>query len=405
LTSEGHNNQTTTMSAGSKSLPRPRLSKRLLRALPVIATLMVLMWIFGHTGVLHRIETVVSNVQMRLNKPAIDNLVVIVDIDDTDYQELFRESSPLNPARLEKLISDIAKGQPRVIGVDIDTSSSQFATEFPARNWGPHIVWEREVREVPEEGTESGNLHPLDILGGQKNLDPRSNSTGLPLLIDESEDKVTRKYRRSISTQGGPLPSFPYEIAEAYRGENSGRVAELQDSQEDRLIHFSGTSGHTTRLHFSARKVSELSEHWPETSPIRDKIVLLGGSYLSQDIHETPVGRLSGLEVMANVVETELAGGGEEPPSRTVVFLLELFEAFVLILFFHILRFRSALLWSIVLVPVMAIFCSLLAYRSGSHFIQFVFILLGLLLFELYEHFRRSAVPSLYHDITGTAHQ
>jgi CHASE2 domain-containing sensor protein len=158
-------------------------------------------------------------------------------------------------------------------------------------------------------------------------------------------------------------------------------------------------------LHLSARKVSELSEHWPEASPIRDKIVLLGGSYLGQDKHETPVGQLSGLEVMANVVETELSGGGERPPSTGTVFLLELFEAFVLILLFHILRFRSALILSVALIPLIAIFCSLLAYRNGGHFIQFVFILLGLLLFELYEHFRRKAVPSLYHNITGTAHQ
>jgi len=402
VTSERHADLPTTV--GSVSKLRPSLSKRLVRSLPVVVVLMVLLWVFGHTGVLHRIETTVSNAQMRINKPISDSPVVIVDIDDVDYRELFSETSPLNPSRLEKLVADIAKGQPRVIGVDIDTSSPQFATELPVRNWGPHMVWEREVREVPAEGTESRNLSPVDILGGQKDVDPRSNSAGLPVLIDESEDKVTRKYRRYLSTGAGPLPSFPYAIAQAYSGKSLNLTSELQDWQQDRLIRFSGFRGHTARLYFSARKVTELSQHWPEASPIRDRIVILGGSYLGQDKHDTPIGELSGVEVMANVVETELAGGGERPPSKTAVLLLELFEAFVLIFLFHTMRFRFALLWSLALVPVIAVVCSLLAYRDSRHFIQFAFILLGLLLFEMYEHFRRSAVPSVYHDLTGAAH-
>jgi hypothetical protein len=365
---------------------------------------MILLWVFGHTGVLHKIETTVSNVQMRLNKPISDSPVVIVDIDDADYRELFNETSPLEPSRLEKLISDISKGQPRVIGVDIDTSSPRFATEFTVGNWGPHIVWEREIRGVPVEGTDDLKLSPVDILGGETNIDPKRNSAGLPILFDESEDKVTRKYRRYLSTDAAPLPSFPYAIAEAYRGETLNAPAGLEDWQQDRLIRFSGIPGHTARLHFSARKVTELSQHWPDASPIKDKIVLLGGSYLGQDRHDTPIGELSGVEVMANVVETELVGGGERPPSKTVLLLLELFEAFVLILLFHILKFRFALLWSLVLVPVIAVLCSALAYRDTRHFIQFAFILLGLLLFELYGHFRRSAVPSLYHDIAGASH-
>ena len=57
MTSEGHANQAT--AAASASKPRPKLSKRLLRASPVIAALMILLWVFGHTGVLHKIETTV----------------------------------------------------------------------------------------------------------------------------------------------------------------------------------------------------------------------------------------------------------------------------------------------------------------------------------------------------------
>jgi hypothetical protein len=80
----------------------------------------------------------------------------------------------------------------------------------------------------------------------------------------------------------------------------------------------------------------------------------------------------------------------------------ELFEAFVLILFFHILRLRSALAWSLALIPMMAVVCSKLAYGDILRFPQFAFVLLGLLIFELYEHFRRTAVPRIYHDIAAS---
>jgi CHASE2 domain-containing sensor protein len=384
--------------------PRPGILRRSLRAVPVVATLVLLTWIFGHSGVLHKVERVVSDAQLRLNRAPTDSPVAVVDIDDEDYREIFGSTSPLDPRQLQKLVSAIAKGQPNVIGIDIDTSDARFATQFTPPISGPQLVWERELRDAPPEGTEGEQLQPLDILGGQKNINPATNSSGLPLLIDDSETKVTRKYRRSISTQRGSLPSFPSAIAKAYLRNDSERLAKLADSQRELLIRYSGNPEGSHRLHFSARKTIELSNNWPATTPIRNKIVLLGGSYLGQDRHETPIGQLTGLEMMANVVETELAGGGEEPPSSAVLLLLELFEAFVLILLFHALRFRFALLWSILIIPVMAIVCSFLAYRNGSHFVQFVFVLLGLLIFEVYEHFRRSTVPKVYHDIKGVSH-
>lgn len=404
MTVEEHPAPTEGAAKKSQVVSRPRLLRRLLRALPVVAALVLLTWIFSHSGVLHRVERVVSDAQVRLNRAPSDSSVVVVDIDDLDYRNLFGSTSPLDPRQLAILLSDIAKGQPSVIGIDIDTSDARFATEFTLADSGPQLVWERELRGLPQEGTDGEQLQPLDILGGQKDINPARNSSGLPLLIDDSEDKVTRRYRRSISTQKGLLPSLPFAIAKAYRRNDPKRLGKLADSQQDLLIRYSGNPEGSHRLHFSARRIIELSNNWPEASPIRGKIALLGGSYLEQDRHETPIGQLTGLEVMANVVETELAGGGEKPPSSMILLLLELFEAFVLILLFHALRFRLALLWSILLIPLMAIFCSFLAYRNGSHFVLFVFVLLGLLIFEVYEHFRRSTIPNVYHDIKGASH-
>jgi CHASE2 domain-containing sensor protein len=402
VTSETPNANARNRSKASHPPVRPALSKRLLRALPVLVLLLILTWVFARTGVLHKLETSVTDAEMRLNPPPADSPVAIVNITDDDYQALFDGTSPLDPAQLQKLLADIAKGEPAVIGVDIDTSAPKFSTQFKLADWGPRIVWEREVRQVPEDATSHGDLEPLDILGGQKNIDPARNSAGLPLLIDDADDKVTRRYRRLIATNVGQLPSFPWAITKAYLHDKPAERAKLEESSEDLLIHYSGDRSGSHRLHFSAAKVEELCQYWPSASPIRGRIVLLGGSYLGQDRHDTPIGRITGLEVVANVIETELAGGGYKSPGRGVLFMLELFEAFGLILLFHIFRLRQALVWSIVFVPMIAALCSKLAYGNIHHFLQFALILLGLLVFELYEHFRRTTVPQIYHDIAST---
>lgn len=395
-------------------LPIDPLWKRLMRAVPVILFLSLLMWLFGRLGVLHKLETVVMDAQMKLSLLPTESEVVIVDITTEDYKDksLFNGSSPLNPQKLKELIDAIARGEPTVIGIDIDTSAPQFKNDFKVENWKPHIVWEREVAKLPENASikVKEKPEPLDVLGGSKDLDPANNSTGVALLIDD-EDNVTRRYRRLIPTTAGDLPSFPWAVITAFwKKDEHEKLDKLQGSTDDLLIMYFGDRSGSHRLRLRASKVLELSRNWPANSPIGKKIVLLGGSYLDLDRHDTPLGWMSGLNVMANVIETELVtkleAGTHKAPNKIAVFVLEVFEGFVLILLFHIVRLRIALLLSLLVIPVLSIFCSLIAYGTWAHFWHFVPILIGLIIYELYEHYRRNAVPRLYQEITGaTGHK
>ena len=378
------------------------LSKRILRSIPVLAILLLLTWVFGHSGILHRVEIAVTNAQMRLNKVTEDSPVAIVNINDSDYHKIFHDSSPLDPQKLAELIADIARGEPAVIAIDIDTSAPQFQS-FVFSDWRPQLVWERELHDLPQTASGSEKPAPLAILGGRKNVDQSKNSIGIPVLIDDSEYKVTRRYRRVIATQDGPLPSFPWAIATAYLKGRPDQLAKIPETTDALMIRFSGDADGSHRIAFTAQKLHELSTNWPAASPIAGKIVLLGGSYLGQDRHDTPIGQMHGVDIMANVVETELNGGGYIAPSNRTLFLLEVFEAFGLILLFHILSFRSALAWSLLLIPVVALTCSKLAYGNLNQFTHFIFVLIGLLIFELYEHFRRSAVLQIFREIRGSS--
>jgi len=378
--------------------------RRLVRALPAVLLLIVLVWVFGHVGVLHRLETIASDTEMLLNRGPSETQVALVTITDEDYGSLFDGISPLQAEKLEGLINAIAKGSPAVICVDVDTSSKTFRDRFKIHDWRSRMVWEREIREVPEDADllNAAKIEPLDVLGGRVDLDPSRNSTGLPILIEDAEDKVTRRYRRIIKTSVGDLPSLPWAVVKAYFANRPEDLTRLPESSEDLLIHFISDRQHSRRINLTASKVLQLTLHWPEASPIRDKIVILGGSYGDQDRHDTPIGRLTGAEVLANVIETELNGGGFKPPSEVLLFALELFEAFVLILLFHVSRFSIALLASILVAPALAVLCSRVAFQDWIHVWHFLPIILGLILFEAYEHYRRTAVPRLYHYILGS---
>ena len=382
----------------------PTFLRRLVRALPAVLLLIVLVWVFGHVGVLHRLETIASDTEMLLNRGPSETQVALVTITDEDYGSLFDGISPLQAEKLEGLINAIAKGSPAVICVDVDTSSKSFRDRFKIHDWQSRMVWEREIRDTPEDAdlVNAAKIEPLDVLGGRVDLDPSRNSTGLPILVEDAEDKVTRRYRRIIKTSVGDLPSLPWAVVKAYFVNRPGELTRLPESSEDLLIHFVPDRQRSRRINLTASKVLQLSLHWPEASPIRDKIVILGGSYGDQDRHDTPIGRLVGAEVLANVIETELNGGGFRPPSEVLLFALELFEAFVLILLFHVSRFSIALLASILVAPALAVICSRVAFQDWIHVWHFLPIILGLILFEAYEHYRRTAVPRLYHYILGS---
>lgn len=172
-------------------------AKRFLRALPIILLIALLPLILGNLGIVHRLEPLVFDAEMRLSRPPAESLVTIVSIRDDEYRrrDLFDSTSPLSRAILWKLIDCISRGKPAVIGVDIDTSAPQFRDEFtPKEDWPP-IVWERELRRLPENAS-TNELEPEDVLGGNQNLNYSKNTLGLPLLIDDGDDGVTRRYRR-----------------------------------------------------------------------------------------------------------------------------------------------------------------------------------------------------------------
>lgn len=339
--------------------------------------------VLNRAGLLNQLETTFLDAQMRLDVPDEESQVVIIDITQNDFENIFQgQTRPLKPDALRSLIAAVAKGRPCVIGVDVDTHFAQFKDFKVSDDWPP-VIWARELAELPADVTQKPV--PVDVLGGQN---PALNEkSGIPLLINDAGSKTARRYVRLVETTLGKQPSFAWAVYKERRSRNCGGATPpaLEETTEPLLISYARGREGVGRIRVTASNVITYAgdADWPNNGLLKDKIVLIGGSYLGEDRHDTPVGELTGVEVMANVIESELRGGGISPPNSLTMGLLLLFDGFLLIALFQILPLRKALLFSLPLIALLSLVCSFLTYRSFSRWAFFAPVMIGVTLAEL----------------------
>jgi CHASE2 domain-containing sensor protein len=371
---------------------KTRRNRRIRSALSLIGAV-VLSAAFYRIGVLHRIEPAFDQLEARLEETRETSDVAIVIIDDDDYQKLFQSKSPLDPNALLSLIDAIAAGRPKLIGVDIDTSDPQFKEMAIPGSWPP-IIWHRSVKDNLPADIQLDRLRPTEILGGR---DPTNSNSGLVLLID-TEDGVTRRYQRLVNTSEGPLPTFPWAVASRF---DPTLTKTVSPSSDQLAIKYSRGAN---RFRFAASRVRELSKGsgWARQSPIEGRIVLLGGGFGSFDRHETPLGKMTGVEIMANAIETEVSRGGHHPPSGVILILLLTVEGLVPVLIFH--KFESEVIkplaLSLAVMTLISLAFSILIYRSVVQLPYFLFMFFVILIYQGFETFRHRTIISVYEEAT-----
>jgi CHASE2 domain-containing sensor protein len=102
----------------------------------------------------------------------------------------------------------------------------------------------------------------------------------------------------------------------------------------------------TERAEFPASIV--LADGFEWNGRIENRVVLLGGRYDRADVHRTPVGEMDGIDVVANIVETEMRGGGRRAPHLAKVIAIGMIELVVILLVFDHFSFFKALAVTVV---------------------------------------------------------
>jgi CHASE2 domain-containing sensor protein len=366
-------------------LTKSSLWRHIAKAGPVILVISLSVQALDYMGWLDRFETAGIDTFNILQSPHDPTHVVVVGIDDDDYHNLFHAVSPLDPHELRDLLAPVAKANPPLIGIDIDTSSDTFQRIQVSKEWPP-LVWGQDAIEKDSE------LHAIPILGGAekqilRELDAKGLS-GLP----EDPDGVIRRYQRKFAVSGGTENSFPWGVitASCTAGcqQCCGTIFGKQRSAEESLfLNFSGE-----RFTFSPLSADHVlraarTAGWQEEGILKNRIVLVGGLYReARDFHQTPVGRMSGVQLMAQVIETELRNGGIRPFREYAVFVLDLCGGIFVVCLHYFFRLRLAFRLSLLAMPVLSLISSYVAFSSFSRWFNFVPVLVGVLIHELYDH-------------------
>jgi CHASE2 domain-containing sensor protein len=376
--------------------------RHLLRAFPVFVVVTLLTLALESAGWLRGFETTALDTWLRLRKPIKPKFVCIVTINEDDYLRIFGRKSPLDPKTVTTLIRAIADGKPAVIGVDIDTSDPEWQSVVrDVQRLSPGqtpIVWEQEA--IGEEEP----LKPVSVLGGA-DVTPRPLS-GISGLFQDW-DGVVRRSRRYFSAKGErdgqieAVDSFPWAIVKAFcqtfpkanRLPSQPQQAMQQEIrsgrkiERERLLNFSGDRYEFPTYSASFVFTAHQPDWWKDKSPFRGKVVLIGGSYRAgRDVYMTPSGMTSGVQLMAQVVESELQGRGIAQLNKFLMILFDFAAWIALVAVYYFCRLPVALWLSILAIPLFSLAGSLFAFSSLAYWADFAPVVLGVLIHQLYDH-------------------
>jgi CHASE2 domain-containing sensor protein len=377
--------------------PRPPGRRgRLRAALSVAGVTILALLLLTKTELFGEFEAAARDAQARLLSPRESDRIVVVEIDETDYDSLFGARSPLAPDVVQAIIDAVLASGPRAIGVDLETSHESYeAMVLPSD--GPPIVWAREVEPCELLETSShdsaschhGMLAPRPFLGGHE----EGHRFGLATLPFDHGGTI-RRYQRVVETTGGPMPTFAWALREVSGGEPAGAAD-------------TGLRGITFRPGEPLRVPARTVLSWAADSIagatsgiLHDRIVLVGGTYrAARDEYHTPLGAMPGVDILAQVLETELEGGGTPTPSTLRLLLVQSLFVIVLVALFVRLRFTMAFLLTLLVMPAMALVGGWLttgvALTGFAYFLPLLVVMLIHILYEKVIEYREALMAEL----------
>lgn len=368
--------------------------RRLLHALPLIVVVSAVTWFADHR--LHLLDSLhffAVDLFVASAAPPSSHTVVIVNISDDDYREMFGARSPLDPKTLEQVIRSVVKAKPAVIAVDVSTGDPGDASLLSdLRGADVPIVWARDAF-APDPEAHRPRWELDRVLGTA--APPADIRVGLSLFPRDA-DRFVRGYYRIAP--GLERPSLAWATLEAYcadatRGD-CRRVHEHEAAESSRHAD----SGEGVAFNFAADrytfpKVSASAAAAAPESVFKAHIVIVGGTFAAgRDTYVTPLGDMAGVDLTARAIESELQGGGLTELSTVLMFLMDLLGGIALVY----LNWRWApgsrlnALVTAAAILVFAMVASYVAFRALNYWASFVPVGVGVWLHEAYDRAREA---------------
>jgi len=337
---------------------------RRVRAAAVFATSLVLSLILERQGAPGDVAFALQAYTADPNRPSV---VKVVAIDDSAYLHLFGKQSPMDPVKIVEIIRAIATARPAAIGVDIESASPAYAS-LPDSVNGVPIVWARDTR-CGVEGAELASCPPRQRLPQRAagHDYPRPLRAGFAELPEDG-DGSTRRYSRFFGTSPGDLPTFSTAVVTTI-----GREVQPEPSTSTRLIRFHPIPAAEKAITAEWVLGTVSRGGFDRSNVLRGRIVLLGGTFTEgRDVRRTAVGDMAGVNVLAQVIETELDGGGPPSPGFWTYFLIQLLTGSAMAWIFRGGTRGRAILFSLALCVAVTPVVSWLLFGTWTLWVYFL---------------------------------
>ncbi|MCJ7481586.1 MAG: CHASE2 domain-containing protein [Thermodesulfovibrionales bacterium] len=382
-------------------LPIQRSGKLFIRSLLIGAGVSIFVFFLSITGYLRKWENNVFDFLMFWETEKRSSEVYLIEIDGTDYENIFNSTSPLSRKILSELVLKLSMAKPKAIGLDIsfedETSEDKYITEMLKNlktNKTPIVF------PLPKEVIKFAGISASEIDSSEtwpfSHIAPSTNIFLGAIDYMQSNDSVIREMSLLKSTERDSWPSFPLSIVAAgsnitwedffnainnkNQEGNEGKINQnklrylikISQNLPQQIIHFIGDRKSFNTIQFS-QVYRMSSESFRPGTIFTDKIVLIGGTFEeSRDFYMTPKGRLAGVDIIANSIETIL----HENPIKPINHVLELFFELVIIIvvsyfFFRFNSLKASIISFTSIIPL-AIIGSALAFSNFNHWLNFI---------------------------------
>ena len=337
-----------------------------------VFTLLALLasWGSGTSALGHYAGRLFLDPLIRWDAPIDETAIVLIDINEEDYEKVFRKSRPLDPATIVDLITAAHAGGARLIAVDISTA------DWP-RDWEKHkglkplpparIVWARGFYQERNQRSAAYRLEP--ILGGVTSA--AGECYGVPALAQEAG--TVRSFYSNLAIGSRVEPSFVQQIV--YRFEHDACLAVEEDDETEIIINFS------SRIRSESASTLLAESRQPDWGPRPEyagKIVILGGTFHSgADVHETPFGTKAGFEIIGQAVSSVRRRNFHRELGETPSLLIDLIISIVLMIGgIYVKAWVRTLAWA---ATCGALILSLALFRQYYLFVSFLPFIVGIL--------------------------
>ena len=304
-------------------------------------------------GYLESLQARALDLLIYLQSPRLPSGLVIVAVDDAAFDALGRRQ-PLPRDYLARVLRGVTRAGAAVVGMDISLRSPSAPEDDRALAAAIADLGERGDRRLVVAGTALPSAGPLAHPAIRRIV--MTSASDVPV----DDDAVVRRAALRV----GGAPTFAAAVA----------GVPASDPNAVYRINFIGPSGSFLTIPSDAvAAIGDAGVDVAGDNPLRGRTVLVGGTFADgRDVHRTPYGLMTGVEIQANIVHMLVTGSFVRPAGWLAGFAVQLMAVFVAAIVMVALRPLWGTAVCLAGALLLGVPASYLAFSRGGYWMDFL---------------------------------